>query len=53
MIQKLLLLRYAKELPVNAICKITELSRFAIHRRISKALKWLKEELKKGGFLNE
>ncbi|MGM9536113.1 MAG: RNA polymerase sigma factor [Intestinibacter sp.] len=48
--QELLLLRYANELPINSICKITGLSRFAIHRRLSKALKWLKEELKKGGF---
>lgn len=48
--QELLLLRYANELPINSICKITGLSRFAIHRRLSKALKWLKEELKNGGF---
>lgn len=48
--QELLLLRYANELPINSICKITGLSRFAIHRRLSKALKLLKEELKKGGF---
>lgn len=48
--QELLLLRYTNELPINSICKITGLSRFAIYRRLSKSLKWLKEELKKGGF---
>lgn len=51
--QELLLLRYANELPINSICKITGLSRFAIHRRLSKALKLLKEELKKEVFMNE
>lgn len=48
--QELLFLRYANELPITAICKITGLSRFAVHRRLSKSLKWLKEELKKEGF---
>ena len=48
--QELLFLRYANELPFASICQITGLSRFAIHRRLSKALKWLREELKKEGF---
>ena len=48
--QELLFLRYANELPINTIGKITGLSRFAVHRRLSKSLKWLKEELKKEGF---
>ena len=48
--QELLFLRYANELPIAAICKITGLSRFAIHRRLSKSLKWLREELKEEGF---
>ena len=48
--QELLFLRYVNELPIISICKITELSRFAVYRRLSKSLKWLKEELKKEGF---
>ena len=51
--QELLFLRYANELPIVAICKITGLSRFAVYRRLSKSLKWLKEELKKEGSQNE
>ena len=47
--QELLFLRYANELPIISICKITGLSRFAVYRRLSKSLKWLKEELKKEG----
>ena len=48
--QELLFLRYANELPITSICEITGLSRFAVYRRLSKSLKWLKEELKKEGF---
>ena len=48
--QELLFLRYVNELPMTSICKITGLSRFAVYRRLSKSLKWLKEELKKEGF---
>jgi len=48
--QELLFWRYANELPIASICKITGLSRFAVYRRLSKSLKWLKEELKKEGF---
>ena len=48
--QELLFLRYVNELPITAICEITGLSRFAVYRRLSKSLKWLKEELKKEGF---
>ena len=48
--QELLFLRYVNELPITSICEITGLSRFAVHRRLSKALKWLKEELKEEGF---
>ncbi len=48
--QELLFLRYVNDLPINSICCITGLSRFAIYRRLSKSLKWLKEELKKEGF---
>ena len=49
--QELLFLRYVNDLPINSICCITGLSRFAVYRRLSKSLKWLKEELKKEGFL--
>ena len=48
--QELLFLRYVNELPITSICEITGLSRFAVYRRLSKSLKWLKEELKKEGF---
>ena len=48
--QELLFLRCVNELPITSICKITGLSRFAVYRRLSKSLKWLKEELKKEGF---
>lgn len=48
--QELLFLRYVNELPMASICRITGLSRFAIHRRLSKTLNWLKEEMKKEGF---
>ena len=47
--QELLFLRYVNALPITSICKITGLSRFAVYRRLSKSLKWLKEELKKEG----
>lgn len=48
--QELLFLRYANELPFASICRITGLSRFAVHRRLTKAIKRLEEELKKEGF---
>ena len=48
--QELLFLRYVNELPITSLCEITGLSRFAVYRRLSKSLKWLKEELKKEGF---
>ena len=48
--QELLFLRYVNELPITSMCEITGLSRFAVYRRLSKSLKWLKEELKKEGF---
>lgn len=51
--QELLLLRYANELPIASICKITGLSRFAIYRKISRILKYLKTELQRGGFSYE
>ena len=50
--QELLFLRYVNELPITSICEITGLSRFAVYRKLSKSLKWLKEELLKEGFSN-
>ena len=51
--QELLFLRYVNEISITAICKITGLSRFAVYRKLSKSLKWLKEKLLKEGFSNE
>lgn len=48
--QELIFLRYVNEISITAICKITGSSRFAVYRRLSKVMKWLKEELKKEGF---
>ncbi len=48
--QELLFLRYVNEISVTSICRITGRSRFAVYRKLTKALKWLKEELKKEGF---
>ena len=51
--QDILYLRYASELSIVSISKIIGLSRFVIQRKILKTLKWLEEELKKEGYLNE
>ncbi len=51
--QELLLLRYANELSIASICNITGLSRFAIYRKTTKILKYLKTELQRGGFSYE
>lgn len=51
--QEFLLLRYANEVPINSISKITGLSRFALYRKNTKILKFLKLELQKGGFPDE
>lgn len=48
--QELLFLRYVNEISVGSICKTLGISRFSVYRRLSKALKKLKEELKKEGF---
>lgn len=48
--QELLFLRYVNEISITSICKITGKSRFAVYRKLSKSLKWLKEECKKEGF---
>lgn len=48
--QELLFLRYVNELSIAAICKMTCLSRFAVYRRLSKAVRQLKETLEKEGY---
>ena len=49
--QELIFLRYVNEISITTIGKITGFSRFTIHRKLSKIIKWLKKELKKEGFL--
>ena len=48
--QELIFLRYVNEIEVTTICRITGISRFSVYRRLTKALKWMKDELKKEGF---
>ena len=48
--QELIFLRYVNEMPITSICSIMGISRFAIYRKLSKSLKWLKNELRKEGF---
>jgi len=48
--QEILLLRYANGVSITAICKTTGASRFAVYRKIARAVKFLKAELGKGGF---
>lgn len=48
--QEVLFLRYVQEISVAAIYKITGLSRFAVYRRLSRAQKRLKEELRKTNY---
>lgn len=48
--QELLFLRYVNELPLASICKMTGMSRFAIHRRLTKAIRQLKETLEREGY---
>lgn len=43
--RELLLLRYVNELPVKVIAGLYGISRFALHRRLSKAIKDLKDKL--------
>lgn len=48
--QEVLFLRYVNELPISSICKMTGISRFAVYRRLSKAVRQLKGTLEKEGF---
>lgn len=41
--RELILLRYVNEVPMAAICKMFGLSRYAVYRKITKALQTLKE----------
>lgn len=43
--RELILLRYVNEVPVSAICKIFNLSRYAVYRKITKAVKNLEEKM--------
>ena len=43
--RELMLLRYVNELPVKVIAGLYGISRFALHRRLSKAVKDLKDKL--------
>ena len=48
--QELLLLRYANEVPVSALSKFYGVSRFAVYRRMTAAVKRFREELRKEGY---
>ena len=43
--KEILLLRYVNEVSVTVICKIFHISRFALYRKIKKAIKALQAEL--------
>lgn len=43
--QEILLLRYANEVPNNVMCEMLGLSRFALYRKMQKALRKLQKEL--------
>lgn len=45
--QELLLLRYVNELPVSTLCKLYDLSRFTIYRKLLSASNRFREELRK------
>lgn len=49
-LQEIILLRYANDLQTSEIGTITNLSRFAVHRKIKKAIKQLKNILKREDF---
>ena len=46
--QEILLLRYANEVPNNVICEMLQISRFALYRKMQKALRKLQKELGEG-----
>lgn len=49
--RELLLLRYVNEVPVSVICKLFDLSRFAVYRRTAGALRQLEKRLGKEDFV--
>lgn len=49
--QEVLLLRYVNDVPVSVICNIMGISRFAVYRKTKQAIKKLKEQLEKEGFI--
>ena len=48
--RELLLLRYVNEVPVSVLSRLYEISRFAVYRRILRAVKNFKEKLGREGF---
>lgn len=46
--QEILLLRYANEVSNNVICGMLQISRFALYRKMQKALRKLRKELGEG-----
>ncbi|MFR4756898.1 MAG: hypothetical protein ACLT9P_01215 [Evtepia gabavorous] len=50
--QELLLLRYANQVPLQALSRLTGLSRFAIYRRCGRLLTQLREALRGGENMN-
>lgn len=49
--KEILLLRYVNEVPVAVICKLLQISRFALYRKMKKALKKLQHELREEEFV--
>ena len=47
-LREIIMLRYTNDMSVKDIAKITELSRFSVHRRIKEGLALLKKYLRKG-----
>lgn len=46
--QEILLLRYANEVPNSVICGMLQISRFALYRKMQKAIRKLQKELGEG-----
>lgn len=44
--REMILLRYVNEVPVSVLCELFRLSRYAVYRKTTKALKKLEERLK-------
>lgn len=48
--KELLLLRYVNEVPISVICKLFQMSRYAIYRKLKRALEQLKKTLRREDF---